>query len=136
MKSSLLLTGMLLAAANFAAATPAIPATPDICDSVANYAAVGLQMAFSDGTWMDVYDPASVRLTRDLNKYPFKKTFLGNCDEDAGKLKDSWCQVAGGSPDVYQYDISEKDGNDTYPIATVIVTYNRGGCWVDEASRD
>jgi hypothetical protein len=44
--------------------------------------------------------------------------------------------VAGGSPDVYQADVSRVEGREVGQFAKVIVTFNRGGCWVDEASRN
>jgi hypothetical protein len=133
MKTELLLAGMLLSSAPAMAAHDAIP---DICKSVANYATQALALQFSDGTFSDKYNPTTIQLIEDFKTYPFTSIKdLGNCDQNP-HLKKSWCNVAGGSPEVYQLDVAESDGADaSYPFATVIVTFNRGGCWVDSADR-
>lgn len=132
MKSKIALAGMLIAGSNAFAVT-----LPDICKSAANYTAKMMNIRYQDGTFGDSYNPSSIRLTRDLVKFPITQvTFLGNCDETPG-LKESWCQVAGGSPDVYQVKVGKKESDGhVYPMSTLVVTYNRGGCWVDEAAKD
>jgi hypothetical protein len=107
--------------------------TPDICSAVANYAVIATQIRFQDGTFSDKYNPKSLRFHRDLVDYPvIQVTDLGNCEENGTNLKESWCRVAGGSPEVYQYEFGHKESGVVTPIAGVIVTFNRGSCWVDE----
>lgn len=128
MKTTTLLTGMLLLSAPTLAKADTMP---DICKSVANYAAQALDLRFSDGSFSDKENPKTIVMKRNLKKYPMTVKDLGNC-EDNINLKESWCRVAGGSPEVYQVDVARKETDGSYPFATVIVTYNRGGCWVDE----
>lgn len=133
MKSNLLIAGMLVASS---AARATTPVKPDICESLANYAAQVMLLNFADGTWTDPVNPAALNLKRNFAKYPITKvTDLGSCDDPKSKLPPSWCQVAGGVPDVVQYQVSENDGKfGTYPVANVVVTYNRGGCHIDQVS--
>jgi len=116
-------------------ATAMADVMPDICKTAVNYGAAALQLRFYDKSIGNPYDPNSVTLKKDLQTFPISNVkYLGNCDEDYGKLKDSWCVVAGGSPDVYQATVSRVDQGNTYAVGTVVVTYNRGGCWMDEVS--
>jgi len=135
MKANVLFAGMIFAATSTASAAQLVK--PDICESVANYAAQALMMVFQDGTWTDPVNPSKVTIKRDFKKYPITKTTdLGSCDDDGNHLPQAWCNVAGGSPNVTQYEISEDEGKyGKYPVAKVTVTYNRGGCWVDQAER-
>jgi hypothetical protein len=132
MKTKTLLAGMLLVAAPLAQAE----VMPEICKSAVNLVAKALSVPYSDGTFADKYDPNKITLKKNFAKYPMTVTFLGNCDETQG-LKETWCQVAGGSPNVYQVDVSRRESTtgDAYPMAKMIVTYNRGGCWVDDVEK-
>ena len=133
MRSKVVLAGALLSTA------PAMADTlPTICNSAINYAVQSLDLGLSDGAVADPYDPTSIRLVKSLNQYPISNVkYLGGCD--APQVKKAWCRVAGGEPAVFQADVSEAYMKDpkipgtggTYPIATVVVTYNRGGCFLD-----
>lgn len=112
---------------------------PGICKNLANYAAQMLGTSFQDGTFADgVINPARLTLKTDFTNYPLGTVKdLGNCDEPTPgqpPLKDSWCQAAGGSPEVYEIDISRSWGANipVQPFAAVTVTYNRGGCSIDQ----
>jgi hypothetical protein len=126
-----------LSATSLSLHAAAKPVKPDICESVANYAAQALMLEFADGTWADPVNPSRVTIKRDFKKFPItKSTDLGSCEDDQNKFPEPWCQVAGGSPEVLQYEISAPDSLGTnYPVAKVTVTYNRGGCHVDQAER-
>jgi hypothetical protein len=125
---------MLLSSAPVLAAADTVP---DICKAVVNYTAQTLDLRLEDGTWSDGLNPKKIVLKRNDAQYPADIKFLGNCDQDYNSLKQTWCRVAGGSPDVYEAKVTKNEGkNGSYPFATVIVTYNRGGCHVDEAARD
>jgi hypothetical protein len=132
-KSKLLFAGLVLSTSPAFAADPAIP---EVCKTAAYYSALTFDISYTDGTWSDKYNPKKLTLKKDYKKYPITSIqFLGNCDDGTSTLKESWCQVGGGSPDVYQVEVSKAQSKtDVYPIANVIVTYNRGGCWVDEAT--
>ena len=134
-KKNVLLAGLALASAPALAAGPKIP---DICKAAANYTAKMMNIRYLDGTFtQDVYNPSSIRLKKDYVKFPIlRTTYLGACEAQDSGLKEEWCQVAGGSPVVWKVEVGQKeDGGPAYPIADVIVTYNRGGCWVDEAAK-
>lgn len=132
MKTKVLLAGMLLTGG--AAMADTAPTMPNICKTTANYGAQAANFRFNDQSWGDPNDPDQLTVKKDFKTYPITAVkFLGNCDDDPGNvLKESWCHVAGGSPDVYQVDVGQVQDKDIYPMATVIVTYNRGGCRVDE----
>jgi hypothetical protein len=127
MNSKVILAAMMISAA------PALAANkiPDICKTAANYAAQTASIRYQEGSGSDEYNPKTLKLKRDHKAFPAKYKFLGNCDEDGAKLKTEWCEVAGGSPDVYQAEVSAFG----VPTINVIVTYNRSGCWVDEVTR-
>lgn len=132
--AQILLASTMVATTSFANDKVDMPA---ICKTQANYAVQALNLGFSDGSFADKHNPSSVKLKLDFKNLPITKIeFLGNCDEDEAKLKESWCVVAGGSPDVFKAEVAMSDdqGN-KYPYADVIVTYNRGGCRVDEITR-
>ena len=125
---------LLLAATLFLSPVAQADSMPEICKTVVNFTAQSLNVRTTEGSWADPYNPGSIRIRKDLRKFPItSEKFLGNCDEDSG-LKESWCRVAGGSPNVYQAEVGQAEGNEAYPFATVIVTFNRGGCHVAEAS--
>jgi hypothetical protein len=125
MKAKVIMTGVLLSSAQAMAAVN----LPEICQTAVNFAAGALNAGFNE----DGEDPATLTLKKDFVTFPITKSvLLGNCDEDAAKLKKSWCTVAGGSPDVYQVTVSENSNGSTFPREIMIVTYNRGGCFVDE----
>ena len=131
MKTKTLLAGMLLVAAPLAQAE----VMPEICKSAVNLVAKALNVPYSDGSFSDAYDPNKITLKKNFAKYPMTVTYLGNCEETPG-LKDTWCQVAGGSPNVYQVDVARVEApGESYPMAKMIVTYNRGGCWVDDVEK-
>ena len=135
MKSELLLAGAVLSCASAAIAAPTAVSMPDICKSAANYAAQSMDIPFTDGNWGDLQDPASVTLKKDLVNYPVTNVeSLGNCDEDPS-LNPAWCQIAGGSADVYQIEVAKANGANTYDFVSIVVTFNRGSCWVDTATR-
>jgi hypothetical protein len=124
--TKLIITGCLFASPAFA--TQDIPAS---CKALASTAA-----QLVDQSTEESKDGSDQELTikGDAIHAPVTKvTFLGNCDEDTHhKLKQSWCRVAGGSPDVYQLEVSDKQDNWTGKKATVIMTSNRGYCRIDE----
>jgi hypothetical protein len=130
MKSTIMIAGILLTGGQAMANTNPLP---DVCKTVANIAAQALEFRSSDD------DAAkTVTLTEDLVHFPVTKAvYLGNCDDDHASLKQAWCRVGGGSPDVYRVEVSdaEDSAGKPYPIATMVVTFNRGGCWVDSAER-
>ena len=104
---------------------------PAICYTAVNLSAATLNERYTDESFGDAYDPAQITLKKDFAARAITKTtFLGSC-EDQQKFKPGWCRVAGGSPVVWQAEVTE-NGEKT---ATVTVTYNRGGCWVDEVER-
>jgi len=132
MKSKSILATALLASA------PAMAFTmPDVCKTAANYTVQAMDQHYDDGDVGNPNNPNQITLGLDFKFYPvISVKDLGSCDEK--KFKDSWCSVAGGSPEVFQIDVaydSNGKGSTAYPFATVYVTYNRGGCWVDEAAR-
>jgi hypothetical protein len=113
---------------------------PALCDTAINYAAQTLDLNLSDGSFSDVNDPASITLKKDFTTYPISNVKL--IDDCMGTpVNPIWCQVAGGDPVVYQADVAEvtpaQNGipAQTEAIATVTVTYNRGGCRVDQVER-
>lgn len=110
---------------------------PQICKSAANYAAKAANISMEDGTYSEAYDPAKITFKKDFVKFPITKVeFVGNCDETPN-IPENWCRVAGGSPDVWKVEVSQRDADtgSAYPIADVVVTYNRGGCHVDEVEK-
>jgi hypothetical protein len=142
MKTKMFLAGMLLTGTSaFATQTPAQDSgIPDICKSVANYAAQTLALGFQDGTVADgVVDPQKLTLKVDYKTYPTTYKALGDCEEE--NLNPAWCQVAGGQPVVFEADVQQavqvvnSTQTESFPLATVIVTYNRGGCWVDQVTQ-
>ncbi len=132
LNSKILLAGALLSSGQALAAEP----MPKLCNSAINYAVQTLDLGLSDGTFADAYDPASVTIKKNTKTYPVTQVkYLGSCDDDQLHLPPAWCQVAGGSPDVWQAEVSRVDGNYSTPAATVVVTYNRGGCRVDKIEK-
>jgi hypothetical protein len=130
MKSKLLLTGILLSTTSTWADTVDLP---EICKSAANYAAQAMALSFTDRSWGDPVDPSKVTLKKDFVTFPITAVKdLGGCFDDNPAIKSTWCQVAGGVPGVYQLDVARVLGHLSEPFATVVVTYNRGGCWVDQ----
>jgi hypothetical protein len=112
---------------------------PAICKTLANYTTQMLMTNTSDGSMSDRKNPRSLTLKIDFKNFPITSIKdLGNCEEpkpDAPPLKDAWCQAAGGNPEVYQVETAKAwDAKNIYPAATLIVTYNRGGCSVREVT--
>lgn len=110
---------------------------PAICKNLAQYTAQITELRFTEAAYGDVYNPKTLKLNSDFKKYQISKvTDLGNCEEEipgAEPLKDSWCRVAGGSPEIYRAEVSVVDSSGgSYPAVDVIVNYNRGGCTVRE----
>lgn len=127
MKNPMLLAAAFLAGGQALAAAPALP---ESCKQIASQSTQILDQRVEEGD--DSH--ADITLKSDPAHLPVTKvSFLGNCDENGDRLKKSWCRVAGGSPDVYQVKVSDKS-DDGYvgAKATVIVTFNRGYCRVDE----
>ena len=128
-KTKILLAGSLLTCTQAVA-----DGMPDVCKTAINYAAQTLNLGLSDGSFAGSNDPQSVTLNKDFTKYPLTNVkLLGSCEVDGANLKQSWCQVDGGSPSVYQADVALATGEagGSYPLATIVVTYNRGGCSID-----
>lgn len=108
---------------------------PEICLSTVNYAVQTLNLNLSKSGPANNYDPDTLTLKKDFAQYPVSDVkYLGNCDE--GGLKPEWCQIAGGPADVYRVEVEQAyDGGNKHPLASVVVTYNRGGCDVDEVTK-
>jgi hypothetical protein len=131
-KSNLLLAGSALLSAAPALATDA----PDICKTAVNYAVQAADLQIEDGSFAPKYDPSHITMAKNFKTYPIAKvTDLGNCDSENSNLKESWCRVGGGSPEVYQIDVNKSERGQSWELATVVVTVNRGGCWVDELTK-
>jgi hypothetical protein len=133
MNSRVILAAMMISAAPVLAEQVAMP---EICKTTINYTAKVLNIGFEDGSFADKYDPNRIVLKKDFKKYPIVATYLGDCEEQNAKIKPEWCQVAGGSPTVFQVEVSGPDGNGgTVPEVKITVTYNRGSCWVDQVEK-
>ena len=131
MSSKSMIAGMLLAAA-----TPAMADVPAGCLSVANYAAQALDLRMGDA-YTGGGTPDSVSLKADFAGYPVTASrALGDCGAPGTHFPAAWCKVAGGMPSVFQVEVSKSDSQGgVAPFADVVVTFNRGGCWVDSATR-
>lgn len=131
-KKNSLLVGALVAAA------PAMAGDemPEICNSAVNYAVQVLNLGLSQGGPAEEYNPDTITLKKDFSQYPIQNVkYLGSCGEE-GNLKDEWCEIAGGPASVYRVEVGQvRNANNTRPLASVVVTYNRGGCKVGEVSK-
>src|SRR4051812_11668325 len=110
---------LLLATLIFTGSQAMAATMPHICANVAGYAAQTTSLRFTDGTWGDKENPSHLELKSDFKTYPvIKETYLGNCDEDPANpnIKEEWCRVAGGSPDVYKAEIGQNYDGNTYPL--------------------
>ena len=125
--SKMILAGAILSGSQcFAQANKA----PESCNTVAKLGVQVSGLRLEEGS----LEPINLTLTsEDAKNYVVTESiYLGNCDDESVKLKPTWCQVAGGSPDIYQLEVAKIENTTNYPRATVIVTYNRGGCRLND----